>query len=92
MIDADGTVRHAVINDLPLGRNIDEMLRMVDAMHLQMSMERCVLLVGKMVKEGMKAPRMAEWFLPKPNLLATNHKKNGNPLNKKGPFFGWAFF
>jgi len=32
LIDADGTVRHAVINDLPLGRNEDEMLRMVDAM------------------------------------------------------------
>ena len=32
LIDADGTIRHAVINDLPLGRNIDEMLRMVDAM------------------------------------------------------------
>ena len=32
MIDSDGTVRHAVINDLPLGRNIDEMIRMVDTM------------------------------------------------------------
>ncbi len=32
LIDKDGTIRHAVINDLPLGRNIDEMLRMVDAM------------------------------------------------------------
>jgi len=32
LIDADGTIRHAVINDLPLGRNIDEMLRMVNAM------------------------------------------------------------
>jgi len=32
LIDADGTVRHAVVNDLPLGRNIDEMIRMVDAM------------------------------------------------------------
>ena len=32
LIDADGTVRHAVINDLPLGRNIDEMIRMVDTM------------------------------------------------------------
>lgn len=32
LIDSDGTVRHAVINDLPLGRNIDEMLRMVDTM------------------------------------------------------------
>ena len=32
LIEADGTVRHAVVNDLPLGRNIDEMLRMIDAM------------------------------------------------------------
>ena len=32
LIDSDGTVRHAVINDLPLGRNIDEMIRMVDTM------------------------------------------------------------
>ena len=32
LIDADGTFRHAVINDLPLGRNIDEMIRMVDTM------------------------------------------------------------
>ncbi len=32
LIDADGTIRHAVVNDLPLGRNIDEMLRMVDTM------------------------------------------------------------
>ncbi|BCD67546.1 peroxiredoxin [Nitratiruptor sp. YY09-18] len=32
LIDKDGTIRHCVINDLPLGRNIDEMIRMVDAM------------------------------------------------------------
>lgn len=32
LIDSDGTVRHAVINDLPLGRNVDEMIRMVDTM------------------------------------------------------------
>jgi len=32
LLDADGTIRHAVINDLPLGRNIDEMVRMVDTM------------------------------------------------------------
>lgn len=32
LIDEDGLVRHQVINDLPLGRNIDEMLRMVDAL------------------------------------------------------------
>ena len=31
LIDKSGIVRHQVVNDLPLGRNIDEMLRMVDA-------------------------------------------------------------
>lgn len=32
LIDKGGMVRHQVVNDLPLGRNIDEMLRMVDAL------------------------------------------------------------
>ena len=32
LIDKAGIVRHQVVNDLPLGRNIDEMLRMVDAL------------------------------------------------------------
>ena len=32
LIDREGIVRHQVVNDLPLGRNIDEMLRMVDAL------------------------------------------------------------
>ena len=32
LIDEEGIIRHAVLNDLPLGRNIDEMLRMVDAL------------------------------------------------------------
>jgi peroxiredoxin (alkyl hydroperoxide reductase subunit C) len=32
LIDKEGKVRHQVINDLPLGRNIDEALRMVDAL------------------------------------------------------------
>jgi peroxiredoxin (alkyl hydroperoxide reductase subunit C) len=32
LIDKNGLVRHQVVNDLPLGRNVDEMLRMVDAL------------------------------------------------------------
>ncbi len=32
LIDRGGVVRHQVVNDLPLGRNIDEMIRMVDAL------------------------------------------------------------
>ena len=42
LIDEDGVVRHAVLNDLPLGRNIDEMLRMIDALsHHQKHGEVC---------------------------------------------------
>lgn len=32
LIDKSGTVQHSVINNLPLGRNIDEAMRMVDAL------------------------------------------------------------
>ena len=32
LIDKEGKIRHSVINDLPLGRSIDESLRMVDAL------------------------------------------------------------
>jgi len=32
LIDENGVVRHQVVNDLPLGRDVDEMLRMVDAL------------------------------------------------------------
>ncbi|MEI7839525.1 MAG: peroxiredoxin C [Methylococcaceae bacterium] len=32
LIDTTGKVRHQVVNDLPLGRDMDELLRMVDAL------------------------------------------------------------
>ena len=32
LVDTKGVIRHAVINDLPLGRNVDEALRMLDAL------------------------------------------------------------
>ncbi len=32
LIDTKGIIRHSVINDLPLGRSVDEALRMVDAL------------------------------------------------------------
>ena len=32
LIDKAGVVHHQVVNDLPLGRNVDEMLRLVDAL------------------------------------------------------------
>jgi peroxiredoxin (alkyl hydroperoxide reductase subunit C) len=42
LIDKEGVVRHAVINDLPLGRSVDEALRMVDALqHFEEHGEVC---------------------------------------------------
>lgn len=32
LIDKDGIVRHQLVNDLPLGRNVDEAIRMIDAL------------------------------------------------------------
>lgn len=32
LIDKQGVVRHQIVNDLPLGRNVDEAIRMVDAL------------------------------------------------------------
>jgi peroxiredoxin (alkyl hydroperoxide reductase subunit C) len=33
LIDTKGIVRHQIVNDLPLGRNVDEAIRMVDALN-----------------------------------------------------------
>lgn len=42
LIDKQGVVRHCVINDLPLGRNVDEALRMADALdHFENQGEVC---------------------------------------------------
>lgn len=32
LIDKSGVVRHQLVNDLPLGRNVDEVLRLIDAL------------------------------------------------------------
>ncbi len=55
LIDTDGTIRHAVINDLPLGRNIDEMIRMIDAMHFTNEHGEVCPAGWHKGQEGMKA-------------------------------------
>ena len=32
LIDKEGTIRHQVVNDMPLGRSVEEVLRLVDAL------------------------------------------------------------
>ncbi|NVO03104.1 MAG: peroxiredoxin [Bacteroidetes bacterium] len=55
LIDKTGTVRHQVVNDLPLGRSIDEALRMVDALQFfEANGEVCPANWSK-GKDGMKA-------------------------------------
>ncbi|MBS0186252.1 MAG: peroxiredoxin [Proteobacteria bacterium] len=42
LIDKEGIVRHQVVNDLPLGRNVDEALRMLEALqHVEQHGEVC---------------------------------------------------
>jgi len=55
LIDAKGIVRHAVINDLPLGRNVDEMIRMVDAMQFTDEHGEVCAAGWQKGDEGMKA-------------------------------------
>lgn len=55
LIDKEGIVRHQVVNDLPLGRSIDETLRMVDALqYFEMNGEVCPA-DWKVGKKGLKA-------------------------------------
>ena len=55
LIDKEGKVRHQVVNDLPLGRNVEEALRMVDALQFhEQHGEVCPANWNK-GKAGMKA-------------------------------------
>ena len=42
LIDEDFVIRHQVVNDLPLGRNVDEAIRMVDALEFH---QKCFLFL-----------------------------------------------
>lgn len=55
LIDKDGVVRHQVVNDLPLGRDVDEMLRMVDALQFHEKHGEVCPAGWKKGEAGMKA-------------------------------------
>ncbi len=55
LIDNKGVVRHAVVNDLPLGRNVDEMLRMIDAQQFTDEFGEVCPAGWQKGDEGMKA-------------------------------------
>ena len=55
LIDKAGVVRAQVVNDLPLGRNIDELLRMVDALQFHEQHGEVCPAGWTPGKEGMRA-------------------------------------
>jgi peroxiredoxin 2/4 len=55
LIDKDGAVRHQVVNDLPLGRNMDELVRMVDALQFHEAHGEVCPAGWNKGDEGMKA-------------------------------------
>lgn len=55
LIDQKGVVRHQVINDLPLGRDVDEMLRVIDALQFTEEYGEVCPAGWKRGKPGMKA-------------------------------------
>ena len=78
LIDKEGVVQHQLINNLPLGRNIDEALRMVDVLQFhEKSGEVCpanwkqgedVIIVPAVSDEAAKEKYPDGWRAPKPYL------------------------
>lgn len=66
LIDKQGIVRHQVVNDMPLGRSIDEALRMVDALQF-------------FEEHGEVCP--ANWH-PGDDTMQENHNSVANYLSK----------
>ncbi|HHN8376042.1 TPA: peroxiredoxin C [Morganella morganii] len=66
LVDKNGVVRHQVVNDLPLGRNVDEMLRMVDALQFHEKHGDVCPAQWEKGQEGMNAsPKGVADFLKK---------------------------
>ncbi|XBC44621.1 MAG: peroxiredoxin C [Buchnera aphidicola (Schlechtendalia peitan)] len=58
LIDKHGIIRHQIINDLPFGRNISDIIRMIDALHFhEINGEVCP----------------ANWNVGKDGMIATTH-------------------
>ncbi|MBI4383119.1 MAG: peroxiredoxin [Nitrospinae bacterium] len=68
LIDKKGVVQHQVINNLPLGRNIDEALRMVDALQYHESHGEVCPANWKQGEDAMKAdPKGSQEYFKKHN-------------------------
>ena len=55
LIDKEGIVRHQLVNDLPLGRNVDEAIRMLDALQFNEENGEACPANWNSDKEGLEA-------------------------------------
>ncbi|QCI23208.1 peroxiredoxin C [Buchnera aphidicola] len=55
LIDKHGIIRHQIINDLPFGRNISDIIRMIDALHFYEKYGEVCPANWEVGKKGMKA-------------------------------------
>lgn len=55
LIDKNGVVRHQIVNDMPLGRNVDEAIRMVDALQFNEENGEVCPADWQKGEEGLKA-------------------------------------
>ena len=55
LIDKEGVVRHQLVNDLPLGRNVEEVIRMVDALQFNEENGEACPANWNSSKDGLKA-------------------------------------
>jgi len=71
LIGKDGKVHHQVVNDLPLGRNVDEMLRMIDALQFTEKYGEVCPAGWSKGEEGMKpdAEGVANYLMNKADSL-----------------------
>ena len=68
LIDKDGIVQHQLVNNLPLGRNVDEALRLVDALQFHEKNGEVCPANWKEGEDGMQAdPEGAQAYCSKHN-------------------------
>ncbi len=69
VIDLDGIVRHATINDLPIGRSVDEALRVLQAIQFtdQHGGEVCPINWKPGMKSMKADPHLAHEYFQNPN-------------------------
>ena len=84
LIDKEGTVQHQLVNNLPLGRNIDEALRMVDALQYFENNGEVCPANWKAGEDGMKPdPKGSLNYFEKHNLDGVVRKR----FNQEVKFF-----